>query len=90
MTDLEIQKWNKVAPWWAVAMVLLGVTGIATTWIDLGKFWSGYVLDIAGPAWNYILFRGLYTSKANNMWTRFFTAIRTFLFFTIISFVGRV
>ena len=26
-------------------------------------FWSGYVLDIAGPPWIYMLIRGQYNSK---------------------------
>ena len=54
---------------------------MSTIWIDLGAFWKGYVLDMAGPAWNYILFRQLYTSKTDNIWTRFFTPIRTLILF---------
>jgi len=77
---------NKNAPYWAVAIVILTVTGLATVWIDLGSFWKGYVLDMVGPAWNYILFRGLYTAKADNAWTRFFTPHRTLMIFLIICF----
>lgn len=72
---------NQNAPYWAIVFVVLGLTGLSTIWIDLGKFWKGYVLDMAGPAWNYILFRGLFTAKANNVWTRFFTPNRTFIIF---------
>jgi hypothetical protein len=54
---------NENAPFWAIALVFLGLLGLSTIWIDLGEFWKGYVLDMAGPAWNYILFRGLYTAK---------------------------
>ncbi len=42
------------------------------------------MLDITGPAWNYILFRGLFTNKANNAWTRFFTPKRTVAIFLIV------
>ncbi len=77
---------NKYAPYWAIALVTLGVLGLSTIWIDLGKFWKGYVLDMVGPGWNYILFRGLYTAKANNIWTRFFTPNRTLIIFIAVCF----
>jgi hypothetical protein len=74
------------APYWAAAMIIFGVTGLATIWIDLGNFWKGYVLDMVGPAWNYILFRGLFTGYRANRWTRFFTPLRTLLIFLIVCF----
>ncbi len=70
---------DKYAPYWAIGLVVLLITGLATIWFDLGSFWRGYVLDAVGPAWGYVLFRGLYTAKANNSWTRFFTPKRTLL-----------
>ena len=79
-------KHNKYAPYWAIALVLLGGTGLATIWIDLGDFWKGYVLDMTGPAWNYILFRGLFTSYTNNLWTRIFTPKRTLGIFLFVCF----
>lgn len=75
---------NKNAPYWAVALVIFGVLGVSSNWIYLGKFYNGYVLDMTGPAWNYILFRGLYTVKADNVWTRFFTPNKTFFIFILI------
>ena len=77
---------DKYAPYWAIALVVLAGTGLATVWIDLGAFWKGYVLDMAGPAWNYILFRGLFTSYTNNAWTRFFTPKRTLIIFLLVCF----
>ncbi len=75
------------APFWAAGLVLLCGTGLATVWIKgLGPFWHGYVLDMTGPAWNYILFRGLHTSYAENAWTRFFTAKRTLAIFLLVCF----
>ena len=79
-------KHNKYAPYWAIALVTLGILGLSTIWIDLGKFWKGYVLDMTGPAWNYILFRGLYTAYADNIWTRFFTPNRTLAIFLVVCF----
>ncbi len=77
---------DKYAPFWALALIVLGGIGLATVWIDLGSFWKGYVLDMTGPAWNYILFRGLYTEYADNFWTRFFTPNRTLIIFLIVCF----
>jgi len=75
---------DKYAPYWAVALLILWAIGILTILTDLGYFWKGYVLDMVGPAWNYILFRGLFTAKANNIWARFFTAQRTVVIFLIV------
>lgn len=77
---------DKFAPYWAIGLFILCGTGLATVWIDLGSFWKGYVLDITGPAWNYILFRGLFTSYAENVWRRFFTPQKTFIIFLIVCF----
>ena len=86
MTDLEKLKsnHNQKAPYWALALLVFGATGISSIYIDLGAFWKGYILDMTGPAWNYILFRGLYTAHANNIWTRFFTPNRTLLIFLFV------
>jgi len=78
---------DKYAPYWAVALFIFGTVGLSTIWIDLGSFWKGYVLDMTGPAWNYILFRGLFTAKADNVWTRFFTPIRTLIIFLLVCFI---
>ncbi|PLW99707.1 MAG: hypothetical protein C0594_16755 [Marinilabiliales bacterium] len=52
----------------------------------MGWFWNSYALDITGPAWNYILFRGLFTGYKKNRWTRFFRPVTTFVVFLIVSF----
>jgi len=77
---------DKYAPYWAIALIVFGVIGLSTIWIDLGTFWKGYILDMTGPAWNYILFRGLFTAEANNAWTRFFTPVRTLVIFLLVCF----
>jgi hypothetical protein len=78
---------DKYAPYWAAAMLILGVTGLATIWIDFGAFWKCYVLDMVGPAWNYILFRGLFTGYKEIAWTKFFTPKRTLVIFLLFCFV---
>ncbi len=75
---------NKAAPYWAIALLIFWVIGMSTIWIDFGIFWKGYVIDMVGPAWNYILFRGLFTFRANNVWTRFFTPTSTVVIFLIV------
>ena len=81
MNSNNKRRHDRLAPYWAAGLVILGGTGLATNWIDLGAFWKGYVLDMTGPAWNYILFRGLFTSYRENTWTRFFTPKRTLFIF---------
>jgi hypothetical protein len=77
---------NKYAPYWAITLIIFIGTGISTVWFDLGNFWKGYVIDMLGPAWAYILFRGLFTTQTNNIWTRFFLPKRTVLLFILICF----
>lgn len=77
---------NKYAPYWALTMFILLITGVSTIYIKWGGFWNGYVLDIAGPAWSYILIRGLFTVFKKNRWTRFFTPIKSFLIILLVSF----
>jgi hypothetical protein len=77
---------DKYAPYWAITLIILLGTGLSTIWFDLGAFWSSYLLDLVGPAWAYILFRGLYTAKADNIWTRFFTPNRTLIIFLTVCF----
>ena len=77
---------DKNAPLWAACMAVLCATGLATSWTDLGDFWRGYVLDITGPAWNYILIRGLFTKYRDNAWRRFFIPLRAFALMLIVAF----
>ncbi len=84
MTNSIKHKHDKAAPYWALGLIVLCATGLSTIWFDLGVFWKGYVLDIVGPAWNYILFRGLFTSYTENRWTRFFTPNRTLFIFLFV------
>lgn len=78
---------NKYAPYWAATLALMLIAGLSTLWFELGTFASGYLVDMVGPAWTYILFRGLYTAKADNVWTRFFTPGRTMILLTTACFV---
>lgn len=79
-------KHNARAPYWAILLVITALTGLSSLWVQSNDFWRGYILDITGPAWNYILIRGLYTKYADNLWTRTMTPVRTYLLFLIICF----
>lgn len=84
MPQMNRKTHDELAPFWAAGLIFFGVTGLSTMWVDLGAFWRGYILDMTGPAWNYILFRGLYTNQADNAWTRFFTPLKTISIFLIV------
>jgi hypothetical protein len=53
----------KVIIFWKTTIIILGSLALLTCFVRISGFWSSYVLDIAGPAWIYILLRGQYTSK---------------------------
>lgn len=86
MDDQRKRIHDKYAPWWAVAMFIFGLAGLSTVWFDMGDFWGGYGLDIMGPAWNYILFRGLFTAYKETRWTNFFTPNRTLIIFVLVAY----
>lgn len=77
---------DRAAPYWAAALIVLCVVGVSTTFIKLGGFWNGYVLDMTGPAWNYILVRRLSHGYTENAWTRFFTPTRTLVLFVAFAY----
>ncbi|MCF8390371.1 MAG: hypothetical protein K9H12_06735 [Bacteroidales bacterium] len=87
MDDINRCRHDKNAPYWAGALIIFILSGLSTIWIDLGDFWKGYVLDMTGPAWNYILFRGLFTSYTNNKWTQFFNPKRTLIIFLMVCLI---
>jgi len=82
----EISRHDRHAPFWALGLVVLCVTGLTASLKADSPFLRGYALDMAGPSWNYILFRGRFTSKADNRWTRFFTPKRTFVIIAAVCF----
>jgi len=58
---------------WKIAIILFGTIALLSGLVKDPGFWSSYVLDIVGPAWNYILLRGLYTSKKSTFMSLKFT-----------------
>jgi hypothetical protein len=58
---------------WAAALIILCTVGLATGFYPVPGFWSSYVLDIVGPAWNYILIRGLFARNQTTPISGLFT-----------------
>ena len=72
---------------WASLVVMLGTISLATGVYRPGGFWNSYVLDMAGPAWNYILLRGLFAPGRRWVLTRFFSPLRALLYVLAVCFV---
>ena len=58
---------------WATSLVILGTLGLATGFYPVQGFWSSYTLDIVGPAWNFILIRGLFAKNQPTFLSKLFT-----------------
>ncbi len=68
-------------------MVLMGTLGLATCFVRIPGFWSGYVLDIVEPARNYIVIRGLFAQERAGMMSRIFTPEVTLGFIVSVCFL---
>jgi hypothetical protein len=64
---------------WKAALLVFGIVGLATGVVRVPGFWSSYVLDLVGPAWNYILLRGLFSKKQPAMLSRFLSPERALI-----------
>jgi hypothetical protein len=47
---------------WKVVVIILGMLSLSSGLLKNPGFWSSYLLDIAGPAWGYVLLRARYKS----------------------------
>ena len=54
---------QKIILFWKAALILLGLISLSTGIVKTPGFWTSYMLDIAAPAWIYILLRGIYNPK---------------------------
>jgi hypothetical protein len=50
---------------WKIVLVVLGIVALSSGLVKKPGFWSSYVLDMAGPAWIYILLRCQYSSRTS-------------------------
>lgn len=58
---------------WKIVLIVVASIGLLTCLIPHPGFWSGYVLDIVGPAWGYILLRGNYSHHHSSFLSLKFT-----------------
>ena len=45
---------------WKIILIVLGIISLSSGLVKTPGFWSSYLLDIAGPAWGYVLLRAQY------------------------------
>ena len=64
---------------WKMTLVIFGTIGLASGFVRIHGFWNNYVLDIVGPAWNYILIRGLFSKTQPAMLSRILSPGAAFL-----------
>ena len=53
---------SKAVRIWKVVLIMLGIVSLSSGLVKSPGFWSSYLLDIAGPAWGYVLLRAQYTA----------------------------
>jgi len=71
------------AIFWKITLICFGLIALSSGLFKESKFWSGYVLDIAGPAWMYMLIRGQYNSKGRFLNIKFSPELALFLIITL-------
>ena len=59
---------------WKVLLITLGIISLSSGFIKSPGFWTSYALDIAGPAWIYLLLRGQYNLEKSAFLSIKFTA----------------
>lgn len=45
---------------WKIILIVRGIVSLSSGLLKTSGFWSSYLLDIAGPAWGYVLLRAQY------------------------------
>ena len=57
--------------YWKAALITFGTIALASGLVRGPGFWSSYALDVVGPAWIYILVRGLFSKTQPAMLAQF-------------------
>ncbi len=77
---------NRYAIYWGITFAVCLIAGLSTLLFDPFPFLHGYVLDICGPAWTYILVRGLSREYSEHRWYRIFTPVTTFTIIVVVLY----
>jgi len=64
---------------WKITLIVLGMVALSSGLVRKPGFWSSYVLDMAGPAWIYILLRCQYSSKTSEFMSQKFSPRAAFV-----------
>lgn len=69
ITMLQVKK-RHISVWiWKALVIILGVIYLSLGLLKTPGFWSSYLLDIAGPAWGYVVIRAHYKSEDSRFLT---------------------
>jgi hypothetical protein len=72
---------------WKAVVIILGFISLSSGLLEAPGFWSSYLLDIAGPAWGYVLLRARYKSGEARFLSIRFNPEGALLTIVIICFV---
>ena len=78
---------NNLIIFWKVIVILLGINSLSTGLYKGSGFWTSYVLDIAGPAWGYVLIRVQYRLNTERFMSIRFSPEIAFLVIVGICFI---
>jgi hypothetical protein len=77
----------KTTIFWKIAVIVLGLTSLSSGLVKGSEFWSGYVLDICGPAWCYVLIRVQYKNSSSTFLSVKFSPLLALSLITGICFI---
>lgn len=70
MINMLQEKKRHIYVWiWKTLVIILGIISLFSGLLKTPGFWSSYLLDIAGPAWGYVLIRAHYKSEDSRFLT---------------------
>jgi len=81
------KKRKKQAKFWKATVITLGIISLSTGLFKTSDFWSSYVLDIAGPAWGYVLIRLQYRINTEGFFNNRFSPEIVFAVIISICFI---
>ena len=78
---------SKTVRIWKVVLIVLGIVSLSSGLVKTPGFWSSYLLDIAGPAWGYVLIRTQYIAGDSGFLSIRFSPEMALMIILIICFL---
>lgn len=78
---------SKTVRIWKVVLIVLGIVSLSSGLVKTPGFWSSYLLDIAGPAWGYVLLRTQYIAGDSGFLSIRFSPEMALMIILIICFL---